>query len=73
MGFYVVAVVVPHPPVIIVIRIWMMKLSIPTANIASRLTLVLIHISLLEGLVDSFRMRLLSLMKLPIPIDGTRP
>ena len=48
--------------------IWIMKLRIPTRIIPSRLTLMLNQSSFLFGLVASFRMRLLSLIKSPTPI-----
>ena len=51
---------VPQSLVMVIMKIWTMKLSRPTRIIASNVIFVLVQSSVLDGLVASLRMRLLS-------------
>jgi len=64
---------VPHAAVTTVMMTWIMKLIMPTRNIARTLIFVLLQSSDREGFVASFRILLLSLMKELIPILSSRP
>lgn len=65
--------VVPHVAVTTVMMTWIMKLTMPTRNIARRLIFVLVQSSDRDGFVANFRILLLSLMKELIPILSSRP